>query len=191
MRGWHPLLLLLLALFALAGCEAPRVSRSIDTTLGGGDFDSQISFWHTLNGQALTSNDDAAHGLLLFFDGHDDSTTYDQRVARLRQLGLLPSSFHGAANQAVQRGTVAYAAVKGLHIQGGWVMTLFGVTPRYAIRQLEYLNLFPPSSPQQLLAGAEFVGIIGKLQDYQEKNPIDLPATQLPPPTRPPLGGAR
>ena len=81
----------------------------------------------------------------------------------------------------MQRGTIAYAGVKGLHISGGWVMHVFGPTPRYAIRELVYMNLFPPSSPQQLLAGAEFVGIIGKFEDYQRGESSYLPATELPP----------
>jgi len=47
-------------------------------------------------------------------------------------------------------------------------MHIFGPIPRYAVRELVYAGIFPPSSPQQTFSGAEFVGVIGKLDDYQQ-----------------------
>jgi hypothetical protein len=52
--------------------------------------------------------------------------------------------------------------------------------PRYATRELMYLDLYPPSSPQQTFSGTEFLGIIGRIEDYQRGNATDLPAAQLP-----------
>jgi hypothetical protein len=54
-----------------------------------------------------------------------------------------------------------------LSIKGGLTMRVFGPHPRYAERELEYAGLFPPSSPQQVFSGAEFLGIIGRAEDYQ------------------------
>jgi hypothetical protein len=42
-----------------------------------------------------------------------------------------------------------------------------------------YLNLFPPSSPEQTFSGSEFVGIIGRAEDYQLGHPDEKPATDL------------
>ena len=52
-------------------------------------------------------------------------------------------------------------------------MRLFGMHPRYAVRELEYASVFPPSSPQQTLSGAEFLGIIGRAEDYQRGQGVD------------------
>ena len=46
-------------------------------------------------------------------------------------------------------------------------MRLFGPSPRYAVRELQYMNLFPQSSPQQTFSGQELLGIIGRAEDYQ------------------------
>ncbi len=142
---------------------------------------SQMEFWHGLTDRPVTCNDDAFHGLLLFLDGNDPGTTYADRVAALKSRKLLPSYFNSPANEPVQRGTLAFAFVQALHIQGGWVMTVFGPSPRYAVRELEDMNLYPRSSPEQTFSGSEFVGIIGRAEDYQRGESAFVPASTLPP----------
>jgi hypothetical protein len=58
---------------------------------------------------------------------------------------------------------------KSLGITGGWAMRAFGPTPRYATRELVYLDLYPPSSPNQTFSGTEFLGIMGKFEDWQRE----------------------
>jgi len=179
---------LIVSIFAVllaGGCQTLMVRQSVAAKLGGPSPDDQIQFWHTLNAQPITSNDDGMHGLLLYFDNQDTQTNYAGRVAQLKKQGLLPANFNEPGNQALQRGIMAYAAVKGMHIQGGWVMLVFGPSPRYALRELQYRGVFPRSSPQQPLSGAEFVGIIGKMQDYQSGKGANIPATELPGATAP------
>ena len=50
----------------------------------------------------------------------------------------------------------------------------------YATRELVYLELYPPSTPNQTFSGAEYVGIIGRIEDYQRGDNVELPATQMP-----------
>ena len=151
-----------------AGCQTAHVNSSLAAKFSGNDPDAQLNFWHELANRHLTSNDEAFHGLLLFADGRDDANTYDKRVATLKSRGLLAASFSEPANNAIRRGDLAVAIVNLLGIKGGWVMHVFGPTPRYAVRELVYAGIFPPSSPQQTFSGAEFVGVIGKLDDYQQ-----------------------
>ena len=162
-------ILALLALL-LAGCQAAHVRDSVTAKFPGDDEGAQLAFWHDLAEHDLTSNDDALHGLVLYLDSADPAKNYDDRVAALKARGLLPKDFHQPADLAVERGTVAYAIVKILHLRGGWVMHLFGPTPRYAVKELVNEDIFPPSSPQQTFSGSEFVGVIGKLEDYQSSS---------------------
>lgn len=151
----------------VVGCQAARVDQPVVAKLGGVDPDTQMDFWHTLADQSVTSNDDALHGLLIYLDGSDDSQGYDQRVQKLIDRGLLPANFSSPAEEGVTRGTLAVALVKTLKVRGGLMMSLFGPNPRYAVKELEFLDLFPPSSPNQTFSGTEFLGVIGKLEDYQ------------------------
>lgn len=150
-----------------AGCQTAHVAQPLTATLGGSDPGQQIEFWHQLAEQPVASNDDAFHGLLLYLDGDDKSADYAARVAALNSKNLLPAGFSGAANDGIQRGTLAVVMVKALHIKGGWAMHAFGANPRYATRELQFLGLYPLSSPGQTFTGSEFLGIMGKFEDEQ------------------------
>lgn len=171
-----------LALLASAvGCKVASVERTVVAQLPDPTTpDAQLEFWHRLAEQPLTSNDDAFHGLLLYADGVDAAPDYAARVATLKQRGMLPSDFNAPATEAVQRGVLAMAILKLIDERGGLMLRLLGPTPRYATREAVHLGLLPTSSPRQTFTGAQFVGVIGRIEDYQRGNPTDKPAAELP-----------
>lgn len=194
MRSNAKPIVLLAALFSVAtlgGCEIAQVNEPVTMKFGADDPDSQLDFWHELAQQPIASNDEATHAILLFVDGKSGELPYDQRIAAMKSRKLLPKGFSSPANQAVLRGTLAYALVEALKIRGGVTMSIFGNSPRYATRELVDMELFPLSTPGQTFSGAELVGIFGKAEDFQrggggEKTPEGLagnvdqhrPATQ-------------
>ena len=153
----------------LGGCHATssHIAQPLAPELAKSDPDVQVEFWHTLPDRKAVSNDEAFHGLLLFADGDDRSADYAGRVETLKQRRMLPGDFSATAGEPARRGTVAVALAEVLSIRGGLTMHLFGSSSRYAVRELQYAGLFPPSSPQQTFSGAEFLGIIGRAEDYQ------------------------
>jgi hypothetical protein len=154
----------------MTGCQTARVAQPLTVQHGGNDDFEQLEFWHSLAGRPVTSNDEAFHGLLLFLEGSDPGSDYPGRVAALRSRRLLQASFNQPADEAVDRGTLAVAIVRALHIEGGVGLRLLGGSPlagRYAVRELQFMELFPASSPNQTFSGTEFLGIIGKLEDYR------------------------
>ncbi len=170
--------LALLAL-GLVGCQTAEVAEPLTQTVAGNDVDSQLAFWHTLAERRLTSNDEAFHALLLFLDGEDPATDYAGRVEKLKARGLLHPSFDRPANEAVTRGTLAVAMFKSLKVCGGLTICTFGITQRYALRELEFAGVFPPSSPQQVMSGDEFIDLIGRAEDYQREFDKKAPAQQV------------
>jgi hypothetical protein len=164
-----PLLLVLAGIVLTSGCQTARVEKPLTHELGGNDPNEQLEFWQRLADQPVTSNDDAFHGLLLFLDGGDPASDYAGRVQTLKSRKLLPQSFNQPAEQAVSRGTLAVALVKMLDIKGGLMLRLLGPNPRYAVRELVFMELYPPSSPHQTFSGVEFLGIIAKAEDYQRQ----------------------
>ena len=166
-------------LLTLIGCQTPRTEPAPSQLFEPGPA-AQMDFWHALPDRPLTTHDEAFHGLLLLFTDTSPAT-YDERVARMKELKLLDQGFHAPPEQAVDRGTVAVAICRGLKIRGGLVMSLTGATPRYAVRELRVLGLLPAiSSPNQTLSGAEFVSVVGAVQDYQTGDPSRVPASVMP-----------
>jgi hypothetical protein len=184
LTGWHgqtclPVVFAVLTLLSI-GCNSAKVAQPLTSRLGGSDPDAQMEFWHSLADQPLTSNDEAFHGLLLYLDGQDPAADYAGRLQSLKDRRLLDRGFDQPAEQAVQRGTLATALVRALKVRGGVFQRLTNDHPRYAVRELMFLDLYPPSSPQQTFSGTEFLGIIGRIEDYQRGNPNQLPAAVLP-----------
>ena len=163
----HTALRLNLIAALLCGCSAATVSEPLTRQLAGNDPETQLEFWHELAMRPVTSNDEAFHGLLLFMDERDDSPDYPGRVHQLQKRQMLPRGFDQPAEAALQRGTLAVALAGMLKIKGGLTMRLFGPTPRYATRELQYLNLLPPSSPNQTVSGSEFLGVMGRVEDHE------------------------
>ena len=172
--------LLLILLAALAGCQSAHVAQPLTQTIKGDDMDAQLEFWHQLAERPMTSNDEAFHGLLLYLDQSDPNTDYVSRVNALKSRRLLPASFDRPADEAVTRGTLAMAISRALGIKGGMMMHLAPNVDRYAVRELVYMDLFPPSTVNQTFSGSEYVGIIGRMEDYQHGESGEMPAKQLP-----------
>ena len=163
----------------MVGCQSPRSGKPLAKELAGSDPDAQINFWHALADEPVTTNDDAFHGLLLYADQTDDSPDYAARVAKLKARKWLPANFNEPADAGARRGTVAVALMRLLHQRGGVTATILGPTPRYAVRELMFLNVYPPSTPNQSFSGTEFVGIIGAVEDFQRGH-ADTPSADFP-----------
>ena len=168
-------------LFIITGCHTAAVSESVASKFGGADPDDTIEFWHALGDRSIACYDDAFHGLLIYLDGEDKSESYATRVDTLKSRGLLAPGFNAPPTQAVDRGTLAVAIAKSLKIKGGLMMRVTGVAPRYAVRELMYEGVYPPSSPNQTFSGAEFLGVMGKMEDWQRgQAAVEVPAEKLP-----------
>jgi hypothetical protein len=164
----------------LAGCAAlpPQVLPPLAPELSKNDPESQLAFWHTLPTLKTVSNDEAFHALLLFTNGEDSAADYSARVQQLKDRKMLSRDFKGAAVEPARHGTVAMIVTQALAIKGGVTMNVFGPSPRYAQRELIYAGLYPPSSPQQPFSGPEFLGIIGRADDYQRSNSASVANTE-------------
>ena len=171
---------LVLMIAVLAGCQSARVANPLTTELAGNDPQQQLDFWHTLATRPVTSNDEAFHGLLLFTDGQDPAGSYGERVSTLKERKMLPANFDKSPELAVTRGDLAVAICRILEVRGGVMMRLTNAHPRYATRELQFLDVYPPSSSWQTFSGNEFLGIIGRVEDVQRGNPADVPAAVLP-----------
>lgn len=162
----------LLALLALAGCQSARVADPLTAKLAGADEDSQMEFWHTLSERKIVSNDEAFHALLLLFEGKDEAADYPGRVAAMKSKGMLADRFDEPADLAVRRGCLALALGRGAKVKGGVILRgldALGIqSERYSLRELQYQNVLAAGSENMTFSGAEFIGIIARIEDFQK-----------------------
>jgi len=164
-------LALAVAVAGLAGCETTRRASPLVTDYDEQNAQAELDFWHGLADQPVTTNNDAFHGLIEFDQGADANRSYEERVAWLTEQGYLDRGFTGEADEAVNRGTVAQILARMLEIEGGLTMRLVGAHPRYATRELVYLEIMRRGTAQQGLSGIQFVGLVGRAHDFNGRVP--------------------
>src|SRR5687768_10373865 len=172
---------LLASLLSTVGCRSSTPAEALDPQFATAGPDAQLDFWHALPERKAVSNDEAFHAVLLFAEGEDATGDYAERVRAMKERRMLPGGFGAPADAPVRRGTLAVALAQALDIRGGLTMRVFGIQPRYAVRELQYAGVYPPSSPQQTFSGAEFLGIIGRAEDYQRVREQGAASTETPP----------
>ncbi|QNN23446.1 hypothetical protein HED60_14565 [Planctomycetales bacterium ZRK34] len=169
MKMTHALMLMLaIGAVGLTGCQRTIVEDELAVNYAADDVDAELNFWHGLADKPITSNDEALHGLILLAEGKDAAQSYDQRIQWLKQRNWIEGSFDRPADEAVTRGTVARVMCHILGIDGGLTMRVLGAHPRYATRELVYLNILPPSSEQQGMSGIQFMGMVSRAEAYKE-----------------------
>lgn len=137
-------------------------------------------FWYALARSGAVNNDTATRALLAHESDPSADLPYAARIDYLKSKGLWPKSFSAGPNERLRRGDLAVALCKLLDVEKGLTTSIVGWNPRTATRALVFHGIYPESTENQGLAGTEFVGIMGALDDRQRGNPADLPAEQIP-----------
>lgn len=96
----------------------------------------------------------------------DEEASVEEALAVLAETEVKGPS--GPANETITLGEYSYLLMQALEIEGGLMYRLFP-GPRYAARELKYLDLIPgESSPRRSLSGAEAVQILGRALEWKE-----------------------
>ncbi|NBX24917.1 MAG: hypothetical protein EBQ99_02520 [Planctomycetes bacterium] len=163
-RAW----LLLLVVSAIAGCRPYVMSNSAVDQYPSGD--QEIEFLGAVERMPAVTNNDALHGFLLLQDGADACTSFESRVQEGQKRGWFRGSTPQKPNEAAKVGWMATAGCVVMGVDGGVSMRLFGPLPRYATRELVYMEILPLRTENQVLTGAEFVDFVNRLDRIAGRN---------------------
>jgi hypothetical protein len=160
---------ILIAAVLVTGCHSISDSHPLPKENFADTPEAQMDFWHSMASKKLATHREAFHGLILYLDNKDASNDFAGSLELLKSRKIIPVNFTGGENEAITQGTLAVAICHVLKIKGGVMLHMLADEPRYAHRELQYLNVFPAGSANQVVSGAELVGIIGKLEDYSKQ----------------------
>ncbi len=168
MRSDHALLAsALLVAAATAGCElTTRTTIETPAAAAYPTAGESLDFWDSLEAQAVTTNDDAVHGLLLLVGTAPAADSYEARVEAARSAGWLTGDAPPATESA-RMGFIAAFVCRILDVQGGLSMRIFGVNSRYATRELVHMGLIPGITEHEALSGAEFIALLAAVEQRQ------------------------
>ena len=162
---------------ALQGCERSRVKDSAVERFPRSS--QELDFLEALDKQVVVTNGDALHALIAFADGADLATTYAGRVQVAQAKGWIPAGWDRPADESAQVGWMAVAGCRIVGIKGGLTMRLTGPTPRYATKELVFMDVIPLRTENQALSGQEFVDFVNRLGRIQRTGkPLALASEQ-------------
>jgi hypothetical protein len=160
-----------LAALALGGCAPGRMTGS-QATLPAGEESPE--FLDRLSSQKAVSENDAMRGILMLIrpQNKDEQGTFEDRVARLRELKIVDSTWDFDANRPVTRGKLAYMVYQAVHVRGGVILTLTGPSQRYCVRELHFQGIMASDIATTQISGGEFVAILGRADAYKNKGEV-------------------
>lgn len=160
---------IVLATACLAGC-APRVA--VTPAMDHNQLDS-LALLHYMAGQPAVTNDEACRAVLVLVDGTETPGTFDTRRQALESRGIVRAEWGLQANDAVDRGTLAYMIFKGCGVRHGmntWLSQGSGLGDRrYALRRCTQEDIMPYGLPYQIPTGGEVVRALARADDYLAK----------------------
>ncbi len=81
--------------------------------------------------------------------------------------GLVKKDWEHTPQAQITKGKVAYMFARALEFPGGVMYNITNGCPRYALRELIYKDIIRVGSEGQKVSGAEYVGIMGRADDYR------------------------
>ncbi len=150
------------------GCTPPEMAiEGASATLPADD--GSAAYLDRVSTMQNVSQNEAMRGILMLLEIDDAKDTFQQRVAKLRDRGLVDPSWRLQADRPITRGQAAYMIYQACDMRGGVILTLTGPSQRYCLRELQYRSLFSQGAVFTALSGGEYIATLGRADSYLQE----------------------
>jgi hypothetical protein len=116
---------------------------------------------------------DGLRALLAFASEEAVPAGFDAVRQSLEGKGLIEASWPLREGDPLTKGQLAFALCKALGIRGGLVTRVFGMSPRYALRECTHLNLMPAGIASDPVSGRELIDALARAELHRETGSAD------------------
>jgi len=129
---------------------------------------SQQTYFRNLFSKKTATLSDAYTVMLILMAQELPGQSFTDQRDFLKNKNILPADIQKKDNprEPLRKGTMAYMLCKLLDIRGGIWMRLFGITPRYSLRELVYDEIMLPGHPNELVSGKELIFTTTQAANY-------------------------
>ena len=89
----------------------------------------------------------------------EDELSFDEVAAQLEALGIIDCNWSFAAQTCLTRDVLAYMSASYLGCRPGLITGVFGMTRRYAHREMVYRGIVRPGAPGTFVSGSELLSV--------------------------------
>ena len=114
---------------------------------------------------------DACKALVVLVGVEDEYIDLNSQVAFLKKRNLLPKKHQSEFDpmQPLRRGLVAYMFCEALDIKGGLILRIFGMSQRYALKELAFQGIMSSGNVNDIVSGEELVLVFTQAVQYMEQ----------------------
>lgn len=119
----------------------------------------------------VTFRYDLCKVIMLLLGVENEYITLDSQIAFLKENKLLPKKIAKDFKpmEPLRKGLAAYVFYKALDIKGGVIITVFGVSERYALKELSYQGIMPSGNTNAIVSGDELISTLTETANYLTK----------------------
>ena len=129
--------------------------------------DQDSYFSELLTKRVATLSD--AYRVLIVLTGKDiQFLDLESQFDFLSKEGVIPKSIgtEPAYEKSLRKGTAAYMFAKTMDIKGGVILRFFGMSERYAFKELVYEEVMFPGNVNDVMSGPELILTLTRAADY-------------------------
>ncbi len=163
-------LLILLPLTAAAiGCQTgePALEKG-DVIIGGTDSADYID---SLSSTETVTEALAVEGILQVL-GEEKKRTFADAVAYLKEKGIVGDKWSFKGDRNVTKGRVAYMVCRACDVKGGVTLRIFGPSPRYCLKELQYMGFMTEGQMYNTVSGMEYLAILSRADEFRQTGQV-------------------
>ncbi|MFC1514363.1 hypothetical protein ACFL5X_00480 [Candidatus Omnitrophota bacterium] len=129
---------------------------------------SGLDYFEYLITKKTASRSDACRSLAVLLNIEDEFGDLDSQIEYLKQKNILPKKIASEfdPDQPLRKGLTAYMFYKALEIKGGVILRVFGISQRYALKELVFQEVMLPGYDRDIVSGKELVLTLTEAAHY-------------------------
>lgn len=114
---------------------------------------------------------DASKIFVLLMGVENQYIDMNSQIIFLKEKNFLPKKLEAdfSPREPLRKGLFAYMLYKALDVKGGITLSLFGISERYALKELVYQGILASGNENDILTGEELVSTTMRAADFISK----------------------
>ena len=114
---------------------------------------------------------DASKIFVLLMGVENQYIDMNSQIIFLKEKNFLPKKLEAdfSPREPLRKGLFAYMLYKALEVEGGITLSLFGISERYALKELVYQGILASGNENDILTGEELVSTTMRAADFISK----------------------
>ena len=168
---WGGAVVILLGTLAIAGLA--RQDEQPEEQPEEASASTATEFLRKMYATDRTSFGDAVRLVSSLVVGDQALGEFDELLKELHDRNIAFKTWSYGENDKLRKGTLAVMLVMALKIEGGASMRIFGVSERYALRELNYSKILNGRYVDQYVSGRELIDVMQRARIFKTEGSLD------------------